>query len=126
MSRLTSLRVVLVRRLYSFIADSISLALLLTGSLIGLLYDGKSLARVVNWRIKLEQALEHGTHGVVDEWPKHGLSYPVSTEKIEIELKKVKVQEERLRNRKKFVIVMFLVLGAFFWFFARYLSTLGY
>jgi hypothetical protein len=126
MSRLTSLRASLVRRLYSFIADSVSLALLLTGSFIGLLYDGKSLAKVVDWRIKLEQALEHGTHGVVDEWPKHGLSCPVGMEKIEIELKKVKAQEKNLRNRNKIVVAAFMVLGAFFWFFARYLSTLGY
>jgi hypothetical protein len=111
--------------LCSLIADSVSFALLLTAGLIELLYDGKSLTNVIDWRTKLEQALEHGTNVVHDEWPKHGLSYPIGMQLIEDELKKVKEQETSLRLRKKTVIVVLLVLGAFFWFFARYLSGLG-
>ena len=115
-----------MRKLYSLIANSISFALLLAVGFIELLCDGKSLAKVIDWRCKLEQAQEHGTHVVVDDWPKHGLSYPVNAQLIETELKKTKAQEKRLRLRKKMVIVTFLVLGAFFWFFARYLSMLGF
>lgn len=112
--------------LSSLIADSLSFLLLLMAGFVGLFYHGgKSLANAIAWRRRLEYALEHGTHNVTADWPIHGLSYPVGFEGIEIELKKTRLNESHLRHRKKIVIVTLLILGAFFWVLARYLTTVG-
>ena len=88
-----------------------------------MLWNGKSLEKTVAWRTQLEQALEHGTHPLLEEWKRRGLAFPIGDEVIRKELEQTKKQEGNLRRRKKIVIMILLVLGAFFWFFARYLQA---
>ena len=58
------------------------------------------------------------------EWEKRRLPYPISDDSIEVQLKKARRREHYLRVRRKIIILMFLILGTFFWFFARYLQAL--
>ena len=111
--------------LYSLIPDIVSFVLLLMAGSIEFLWNGKSLQEAVAWRSKLERATQSGTHEVVNDWESHGLSFPVSPDKVKAELVKARNHENSLRRRKKVVIVILLSAGAFFWFFARYLSALG-
>ena len=111
-------------RLYSLVADIVSFVLLLVVGFMGL-WNGKSLQKTAAWRSKLEEAMKSGTHAVVDEWESHGLSFPVSPDKIEAELVKARDHESKLRRWRKIGIGILMILGAFFFFFARYLQTLG-
>jgi hypothetical protein len=110
--------------LYSHICDIVSFVLLLVVGFIGL-WNGKSLQKATVWRIRLEQAKEHGMEKVRDEWEPHGLSFPISLEKVEAELLKARDHENSLRAWRKGLIVLLMTLGALFFFVAKYFSVLG-
>jgi len=79
-----------------------------------LFWNGKTLRDVTAWRIKLDRAMEHGTHEVVDEWEQHGGTFPVSSDKIQVELAMVRKHENKLQRRRKLVIAAFYVGGTIF------------
>lgn len=89
-----------------------------------MLWNGKSLKDTTAWRTKLEQALDQGTHEIVDEWKQRGHSLPVGFDKIEMELARVRKHESKLQRSRKLVIVAFYVLGTLFILFG-YLLAIG-
>jgi hypothetical protein len=58
--------------------------------------------------------MEHGTHEVVNDWESWGLAFPVSPEKIEAELRRVREYENKLQRCRKLLIAAFYVGGTLF------------
>jgi hypothetical protein len=96
---------------------------LLVAGLLHLLWTGRS-RDITEWRTKLERALEHGSHEVLDIWELHGLSFPVSEEKIQAALVQVRKKEKTLQRRRNLVIATFYILGTLFILFG-YLLAIG-
>ena len=111
-------------RLFSLLADCVSSAMLLAAGFIGLL-DGKCLEEARIERDELEKAAESGMSFARDYWKKHDVSYPISPDKVQLELAKARKHEGSLQRWRKTAIAVLMVVGIFFFFFARYLQTLG-
>ena len=112
----------IARRLYSLIADIVSFLLFLLAGFVGLL-DGKSFEEAVAWRDKLEEKKDHGTERIMAAWKLRKLPIPIQDDRFEAELLKAKGRVNWLKRLKKIVIAILMTLGAFFWFFARYLGS---
>ena len=109
--RLRSTVVYHVCGLYPIIAGIVGAVFLFIAGMLHLLWNPKSLKHATAWRIKVEQALKHGTHGIVDEWIQRQLPIPVGMQELEVELVSARKEEDKQQKRRKLVIVTFLALG---------------
>ena len=109
MSRLTSLRASLLRRLYSIIVEIIAYVFILLAGLVGL-FDGSSLKKTVGRREKLQQGMNE-LPMLRDDWKQWGLPFPISMEKVEAELAKTMAEESKLWRQRKNMIAVLLVVG---------------
>ncbi|MGA3298273.1 MAG: hypothetical protein ABSD41_12595 [Candidatus Bathyarchaeia archaeon] len=104
----------LLRRLYSLLgAVTLAIAALtLVSRYIQSVWNEDKLRCVTAWRIKLEDALEHGTHPMVEEWKQRGWKFPITEERIQDELTIARKKEKDLVRFKKVANRVLLLLGA--------------